>query len=447
MNLFANGRGNITGKRVPLADRMRPRSFDEFIGQTHLVGLEGLLRQAVRSGNLFSMVLWGPPGCGKTTLARIIAKESNAYFETFSAVLSGVKDIRAVIDRARARQESNPGATILFVDEIHRFNKAQQDAFLPHVENGLIILIGATTENPSFEVIAPLLSRLRILVLYPFSEKELKAVIMRALRDRIDGLGDKELTIERPALDHLARSADGDARTVLNNLEISAFLAEQENNPEKRISVEITEKAVQRKALLYDKSGEEHYNLISAFHKSLRGSDPDAALYWLGRMLMGGEDPLYIARRMVRFASEDIGLADPGALTAALSAMEAYRFVGSPEGELALAQAAVYLATAPKSNALYLSMGKVKEFINRTGTLPVPLHLRNAPTTLMKKMGYGRDYKYAHDYAEAQVQQTHLPEEIKGHTFYFPTERGREKEIKARLSAWKAFRNNQNKRK
>ncbi|MDY0043800.1 MAG: hypothetical protein RBS82_03930 [Syntrophales bacterium] len=270
---------------------------------------------------------------------------------------------------------------------------------------------------------------------------------MRALRDRIDGLGDKELTIERPALDHLARSADGDARTVLNNLEISAFLAEQENNPEKRISVEITEKAVQRKALLYDKSGEEHYNLISAFHKSLRGSDPDAALYWLGRMLMGGEDPLYIARRMVRFASEDIGLADPGALTAALSAMEAYRFVGSPEGELALAQAAVYLATAPKSNALYLSMGKVKEFINRTGTLPVPLHLRNAPTTLMKKMGYGRDYKYAHDYAEAQVQQTHLPEEIKGHTFYFPTERGREKEIKARLSAWKAFRNNQNKRK
>lgn len=440
MDLFDYGLEAPAKIAGPLADRMRPTSLDEYVGQAHLVGDGGLLRRATDRGERFSMIFWGPPGCGKTTLARIIAQEMKSHFETFSAVLSGVKEIRAVIDRARARQRSSQDPTVLFVDEIHRFNKAQQDAFLPHVESGLITLIGATTENPSFEVIAPLLSRLRVLVLHPHSETELKAIVMRALNDSERGLGGRGLSLDSDALAHLIHSADSDARTVLNNLEIAASLAETEGGQAKRITLKSAEKAVQRKALRYDKSGEEHYNLISALHKSLRGSDPDAALYWLGRMLEAGEDPLYIARRMVRFASEDVGLADPAALTLALTAMNAYRFVGSPEGDLALAQAAVYLAVAPKSNALYRGFGAVKDLIHRTGSLPVPLHLRNAPTSLMKNLGYGAGYQYAHDYPDALVDQNHLPEQIKGQTFYYPSDRGREKLIKERLSAWKAFR-------
>jgi len=327
--------------------------------------------------------------------------------------------------------------TILFVDEIHRFNKAQQDAFLPHVEGGLITLIGATTENPSFEVIAPLLSRTRVLILKPFTEEELLEIVKGALQDKQKGLGNLFLQIDPQALRYLVRMADGDARSALNNLEAVASLVQNLPQDQRVISLEFAQEALLKKSLLYDKSGEEHYNLISALHKSLRGSDPDAALYWLGRMLAAGEDPLYIARRMVRFASEDIGNADPQALVVAMAAQQAFHFIGLPEGELALAQAAVYLATAPKSNSLYVGYGKVKEIIKETGYLPVPLHIRNAPTKLMKDLNYGKDYKYAHDYADGYVPQEYLPEEIKDQIFYHPKEIGFEKTIKERLNFWR----------
>lgn len=420
----------------PLADRMRPRSLQEFIGQDHLLGKGTLLRRAIEEDRLFSMIFWGPPGSGKTTLARLLAKETKARFVAFSAVLSGVKEIRAVVEEAKNTRRDFRQRTILFVDEIHRFNKAQQDAFLPHVESGLITLIGATTENPSFEVIAPLLSRLRVFVLKPYGTTELTAILQRALTDRERGLGALALHGDEKALAHIIATSDGDARTALNSLEAAATLAVTGNKGKGSIDLATVEKALERKALLYDKSGEEHYNLISALHKSLRGSDPDGALYWLGRMLEAGEDPLYIARRMVRFASEDIGNADPRALTLAVSAMEAFRFIGLPEGALALAQAAVYLATAPKSNALYRAAGKVREAIAERGALPVPLHLRNAPTGLMKGMGYGKDYRYAHDYEGAYTPQTYLPEEIGTLTFYTPTDRGYEKIIRERLEYW-----------
>jgi putative ATPase len=347
-----------------------------------------------------------------------------------------VKDIRAVIDDARDVWESKKKKTILFVDEIHRFNKAQQDAFLPYVESGLITLIGATTENPSFEVIAPLLSRTRVLLLKPFSEDDLIAIVDRALKDEKRGLGKSSIGADSEAISYIVSLADGDARNALNNLEAIAALA-QTLPPDQRI---ITNKFVQesllKKALLYDKDGEEHYNLISALHKSMRGSDPDATLYWLGRMLTAVEDPLYIARRMVRFASEDVGNADPQALTVAIAAKDALHFIGLPEGELALAQAAVYLATAPKSNSLYTGYGKVKEIINKTGYLPVPLHIRNAPTKLMKELDYGKDYKYAHNYADAYTPQEYLPEKLKGQKFYQPTGSGYEKIIKEQMDIW-----------
>jgi putative ATPase len=415
----------------PLADRMRPRTLDEYIGQAHLTGKDGLLSRAVKEDQLFSLIFWGPPGSGKTTLARLIAQDTKSHFTSFSAVLSGVKEIRAVIDEANDQRRYHQKKTILFVDEIHRFNKAQQDAFLPHVESGLITLIGATTENPSFEVIAPLLSRSRVLVLHPFSDEELAEIIKRALTDRERGLGTFDLTLEDDALAHIVWSADGDARTALNSLEATAFLAG--SNGQDKIDKATVEKALQKKALQYDKKGEEHYNLISALHKSLRDSDPDGALYWLGRMLSAGEDPLFIARRMVRFASEDVGNADPRALMMAVSAKQAFEFIGLPEGELALAQAAVYLATASKSNALYTAYGKVKRTIQDTGALPVPLHIRNAPTRLMKELGYGKDYKYAHDYKDARVEQEHLPDKLKGARFYLPTDRGYEKIIRERM--------------
>jgi putative ATPase len=430
--------GNESDARdsAPLAERMRPQTLAEYIGQPHLLGQGCLLRSAIAEDKLFSMILWGPPGSGKTTLARILANETKSNFVSFSAVLAGVKEIRAVIDEARDVWESKKKKTILFVDEIHRFNKAQQDAFLPHVESGLITLIGATTENPSFEVIAPLLSRTRVLLLKPFSEDDLIAIVERALKDEKRGLGKSSIGADSEAIRYIVSLADGDARNALNNLEAIVSLA-QTLPPDQRI---ITNKFVQesllKKALLYDKNGEEHYNLISAFHKSLRGSDPDAALYWLGRMLTAGEDPLYIARRMVRFASEDVGNADPQALTLALAAKEAFHFIGLPEGELALAQAAVYLATAPKSNSLYTGYGKVKEMINKTGYLPVPLHIRNAPTKLMKELDYGKNYKYAHNYANAYTPQEYLPEKLKGQKFYQPTESGYEKIVKERIEIW-----------
>jgi putative ATPase len=430
--------GNESDARdsAPLAERMRPQTLAEYIGQPHLLGQGCLLRSAIAEDKLFSMILWGPPGSGKTTLARILANETKSNFVSFSAVLAGVKEIRAVIDEARDVWESKKKKTILFVDEIHRFNKAQQDAFLPHVESGLITLIGATTENPSFEVIAPLLSRTRVLLLKPFSEDDLIAIVERALKNEKRGLGKSSIGADSEAIRYIVSLADGDARNALNNLEAIVSLA-QTLPPDQRI---ITNKFVQesllKKALLYDKNGEEHYNLISAFHKSMRGSDPDATLYWLGRMLTAGEDPLYIARRMVRFASEDVGNADPQALALAIAAKEAFHFIGLPEGELALAQAAVYLATAPKSNSLYTGYGKVKEMINKTGYLPVPLHIRNAPTKLMKELDYGKDYKYAHNYADAYTPQEYLPEKLKGQKFYQPTESGYEKIIKEQIEIW-----------
>ena len=424
----------------PLADKMRPRALDEFVGQSHLLGPGSLLRRAIEEDRLFSMIFWGPPGSGKTTLARLIAHETKSHFVSFSAVLSGVKEIRAVVDEAQSQWRYHRKKTLLFVDEIHRFNKAQQDAFLPHVEKGLITLIGATTENPSFEVISPLLSRTRVMLLKPYSNSELAVIINRAMHDKDKGLGNLALEIEPDAIEHIIWSADGDARMALNNLEAAASLLRNEQTGARKITRAVMEKALQKKALQYDKGGEEHYNLISAFHKSLRGSDPDAALYWLGRMLAAGEDPLYIARRMVRFASEDVGNADPAALEITVSAMQAFHFIGLPEGELALAQAAVYLATAPKSNSLYVAYGIVKARISDTGTLAVPLHIKNAPTRLMKDIGYGKGYQYAHEFEDAYVPQDYLPDELMGEVYYRPTARGHEKVIKDRIEKWRKLR-------
>ena len=440
MDLFNQSEKEIEKAARPLAERMRPETLEAFVGQTHLLGKDSLLRRAIEEDRLFSVIFWGPPGSGKTTLARIMASETKSHFETFSAVLSGVREIRAVIDEANAQRRYHQEKTVLFVDEIHRFNKAQQDAFLPHVESGLITLIGATTENPSFEVIPPLLSRARVMVLEPFSDEELSIILGRAITDKEKGLGALSLQVEPDALEHIIWAANGDARTVLNNLEAAASLVREKDVRERKITRAVAQAALQMKALQYDKHGEEHYNLISAFHKSLRGSDPDAALYWLGRMLTAGEDPLYIARRMVRFASEDVGNADPRALSVAVSAMQAFQFVGPPEGDLALAQAAVYLATAPKSNALYAGYGRVKQTISQTGTLPVPLHIRNAPTRLMKNLGYGKDYKYAHDFAGAYAPQEYLPEKLTGQVYYEPRDRGYEKIIKERLVEWRKLR-------
>ncbi len=423
---------------------MRPRQLEEFVGQEHLVGPGKFLRQLIEGGTIPSLVFWGPPGSGKTTLATILAQAVSAHFVFFSAVLSGVKEIRQIVEQAKVLREQSEQPTILFVDEIHRFNKSQQDAFLPHVESGLLTLIGATTENPSFEITAPLLSRCQVLLLAPLGVEDIEQVVRRALTDTVDGLGAFHLDIEEQGLRLLADAADGDCRRALNYLETAASLTletlrdRQANANEKPvITAACVADTLQHKTLRYDAGGEEHYNCISALHKSLRDSDPDGAAYWLGRMLMGGEDPLYLARRMIRFASEDIGNADPQALQVALNCREAYHMLGSPEGELALIQAALYLATAPKSNAAYMCYHKVRADIQRTGSLPVPLHLRNAPTTLMKEVGYGRGYRYAHDDRDGLVLQEHLPAELAHTTFYEPTNRGYEAVIKDRLAKWK----------
>jgi putative ATPase len=446
MDLFEDQARRAMGETKPLAEKMRPRHLDACVGQQHLIGPDGLLKRAVEKDRIFSMILWGPPGCGKTTLARIIATETQAHFMHFSAVLAGVKDIRAVIDTARDERRMHRRRTILFVDEIHRFNKAQQDAFLHHVESGLITLIGATTENPSFEVIAPLLSRCRVLTLNMLTGDEIGQIIDRALEDRQNGLGNLQLNLEPDARRHLIRISGGDARAALNGLEVAAGLitgSQVDPGSEtvvRSIGLKDVEQALQHKALVYDKGGEEHYNLISALHKSLRDSDPDASLYWLERMLAAGEDPLFVARRMVRFASEDVGNADPHALRVALDAKDAFHFLGRPEGELALAQAALYLATAPKSNRVYSASQKARGIIGRTGALPVPHHIRNAPTRLMKDLGYSRGYRYAHDYPDATVEQEHLPEELAGLKLYEPSARGYEKDIGQRLKAWQTLK-------
>jgi putative ATPase len=433
----------------PLAERMRPENLHEFIGQEHVVGKGTLLQKAMENDHVFSMILWGPPGCGKTTLARMIAGETKSYFIHFSAVLAGVKEIRAVIEEAREQQKLHGRKTILFVDEIHRFNKSQQDAFLHHVECGLITLIGATTENPSFEVIAPLLSRCRVIVLKQLTEDHILKILYRALNDVSNGLGRLDMDVAHDALAYLAVISDGDARVALNNLEALAVWMQKNDREEKsetrekragKITLKDVETVLEKKAMLYDKNGEQHYNLISAFHKSLRGSDPDAALYWLARMLGGGEDPFYVARRMVRFASEDIGNADPHALTMAINAMESYRFLGSPEGDLALAHAAAYLAVAPKSNSIYTAYKKAVDIARKSGSLPVPMHIRNAPTQLMKDLGYAKNYKYAHDFAGGYVVQQYLPEKLRGTLLYLPTERGYEKIIKQRLDKWRQIK-------
>jgi putative ATPase len=386
------------------------------------------------------MILWGPPGSGKTTLAHLITQHSGEYFIAFSAVTSGVKEIKEVINEARRQWTYNKKKTVLFVDEIHRFNKAQQDAFLPHIEAGTIILIGATTENPSFEVIPPLLSRSKVFVLNPLGKEEIITILKRALKDKENGLGQYHTEMSPEALEYIAHFSDGDARTALNTIEFAVFSVPPDEKNIRKICLPQVQEAMQKKALLYDKTGEEHYNLISALHKSLRDSDPDGALYWLVRMLEAGEDPLYIARRMVRFASEDIGNADPQALQVAVAGFQTFQFVGSPEGELALVQVVLYLACAPKSNALYTAYGSAQADVRKEGALPVPLHLRNAPTKLMKELGYGKEYKYAHNFFDAIVDQDHLPEKLRGRIYYRPTERGREKEIKVRLDAWRKLK-------
>jgi len=411
---------------------MRPGTLDALVGQEHLTARGSLLQKAIEDDRVFSMLLWGPPGCGKTTLAGIIANETKSEFVKISAVLSGVKDIRQIIEQARKRRALHKKRTILFVDEIHRFNKAQQDAFLLHVENGLITLVGATTQNPSFEVIPALVSRCRVFTLKNLDKKSILILLKRALTDSKNGMGLEKEKVSDAALEHIATVSDGDARVALTNLETAVLHFARKP----RIDIQDVEIAIEKKSLLYDKAGEEHYNLISAFIKSMRGSDPDAAIYWLERMLTAGDDPYYMLRRMIRFATEDIGMADPGALTMALNAGEAFRMLGHPEGEDVLFQAAIYLATAPKSNAVYMAHKQVKKTLQKTGYSPVPLHIRNAPTQLMKDLNYGKGYTYAHDDKNAYIPQSYLPEDLDDQRFYFPTDRGYEKTVKQRLDAW-----------
>ena len=443
MSLFDGEPEGPKGPRItaPLAERMRPRSLEEYSGQEHLLGPGKPLRVQIEcdargTGELGSMILWGPPGVGKTTLAKIIAETTRASFVEFSAVMSGIKEIKQVMASAAQAAELH-SRTILFVDEIHRFNKAQQDAFLPYVERGTIRLIGATTENPSFEIISALLSRCRVYVLQPLSEERIVALLRRAIEDRERGLGVMELKADDDALALIASYSSGDCRNAYNTLEVAAQLAMEGS---KHIDKALATEAIQQRVLVYDKSGEEHYNLISALHKSVRNSDPDAALYWLARMFAAGEDPLYLARRIVRMAVEDIGLAAPEALNLCLSAKETIDFLGSPEGDLALAEAVVYLSLAPKSNAVYTAYGAVQAEIEHTRQEPVPLHLRNAPTRLMKELDYAKGYRYAHDEEDKIADMDCLPDSLRGHTYYHPTQEGREKLLAQRMEEIRRIR-------
>ncbi|MCL2140504.1 MAG: replication-associated recombination protein A [Dehalococcoidia bacterium] len=423
-------------RNAPLAARMRPTKLADFVGQEHLIGIGHVLRNAIDSGNLPSMVLWGPPGSGKTTLANIMAQATTSHFSAVSAVSAGVAELRKVVEEARERRKLSRQKTLLFIDEIHRFNKAQQDAILPFVEDGTITLIGATTENPSFEVISPLLSRSQVFVLKPLSPQEIGIIINRALLDKEFGLGAFSVEIDDPALDYLIAMSNSDARTALNALEVAAMTTPPDETGRRFVTLPVVEDAVQHRAILYDKNGEQHYDIISALHKTMRGSDPDAALYWLARMVEAGEDPLYIVRRLVRFASEDVGMADPQALVVCMAAQQAVHFIGMPEGNLAMAQAVVYLATAPKSNSLYTAYSSAKREVTQGRNEPVPLHLRNAPTKLMKQLDYGKGYKYAHEFEDHFVRQQNLPDSLKGKQFYFPSEQGFEKQALLRLRSW-----------
>jgi len=427
MDLFESSSQN-TGQ-APLAERMRPKTLDDMVGQQHLLGKGHILRRLIETDQLSSVIFWGPPGTGKTSLAQVIATTTRCRFESFSAVLQGIKEVREILAKAREERNYHGRRTLLFVDEIHRFNKAQQDAFLPWVERGDVILIGATTENPSFEVNSALLSRSQVFVLEPLENTEIKRLLQRALSSP-EGLAGKSLQVNEESLDMLADLAHGDARIALNTLEMAAATASG------TLTAADIKEAMQKNPLLYDKGAEEHYNVISAFIKSMRGSDADAAVYWLARMVEAGEDPLFIVRRMVIFAAEDIGNADPRALQIAVAAQQAVHFVGMPEGRIPLAQAVTYLATAPKSNAAYQAIGAAQAEIRNSGALPVPLHLRNAPTGLMKELGYGRDYQYAHDRPEVMVEHDHLPERLQGTTYYRPKDSGYEKHIRERLAGW-----------
>jgi len=450
-DLFGGGGGDGGGKRpprgrgaaapapperAPLAERMRPRSLDEVVGQRHLLGPGHLLRRAIERDEVPSMILWGPPGSGKTTLARVIAEATHSTFVPFSAVLGGVAEVRAIIAEAQARARRGEGRTLLFVDEIHRFNKAQQDAFLPHVESGTVTLIGATTENPSFALNSALLSRARVYVLQPLSEDDLHQLLERALADEERGLGALHLAREPEALRHLAQAAFGDARRALSALEVAAASAAARED--RTITLADAEEAIARRSLLYDKAGEQHYDTVSAFIKSMRGSDPDAAIYYACRMLEAGEDPRFLIRRMVIFAAEDIGLADPRALSVAIDCQQAFEFVGWPEGYLPIAMAIAYLAAAPKSNSALTAWQAAKADVLAHGPLPIPMHIRNAPTGMMKKLGYGKGYRYPHDFPGHHVPESYLPEALEGRTYYHPSDQGWERQIGERVRALRA---------
>ena len=438
-DLFSNPENTNPSAHSPLAERMRPLVLEDILGQEALLGKETFLYQAIQKDQIPSLILWGPPGVGKTTLARIIANMTDSHFTSLSAVMAGVKEVKKVVENATYQERAFSKRTILFVDEIHRFNKAQQDAFLPHVENGKITLVGATTENPSFQVIAPLLSRCRVVVLERLSEIDLMRILVRSLKDPDKGLGSSHTNFPEEALQVIVEFANGDARTALNALEqIEGVLSNASSS--NRITAKMVQETLQHRTLLYDRAGEEHFNLISALHKSLRNSDPDASIYWLVRMLEAGEDPLYIARRMVRFASEDIGLADPYAVTRAISALEAFQLIGLPEGALTLTQLAVDLAITPKSNSVYRAYQLAQQDVKNKRLEPVPLQLRNAPTSLMKDLGYGDKYEYAHNAPEGLTRMACLPENLDGVRYYVPTERGKEQEYKKRLEALFRFK-------
>ena len=433
MDMFGHQSEVQKRREAPLAARMRPAAFHDFVGQEHLIGKGHVLRKAIEAGQLPSIILWGPPGSGKTTLAYIIANTTNSRFSPISAVSAGVADLRRIIEEAKERRLVYQQKTILFIDEIHRFNKAQQDAILPFVEDGTVTLIGATTENPSFEVTSPLLSRCQVIALNPLTQDEIHIIILRALKDKLKGLGALNVELTTDAMSHLIAMSNNDGRVVLNALEIAALTTPPDADGKRYIPLPTIEDALQRRALRYDKAGEQHHDLISALHKSMRGSDPDASLYWLVRMLEAGEDPLYVARRLVRFASEDVGMADPQALVIAMAAQQAVHLIGMPEGNLALAEAAAYLAIAPKSNSLYQAYSRVQEEIKQGPNESVPLHLRNPVTSLMKGMGYGKGYKYAHDYPGHFVEQQNLPDSLQDKHYYIPSDQGYEKQIIARL--------------